>query len=608
MGGPDVQRVEAPLVGTVIRVVETGQAVNEGEIVAIIESMKMEYAIATPVGGSALRVAVSPGQSVAVGDLLVEIDPRDAPSPGPAASEDAPTLAEIRLAELREREALLDDAARNEAVNRRHALGLRTARENLADLVDPGSFVEYGRFAYAAQTQRRAVDDLIATTPGDGLVAGLGTVNADVFGPEAARCAVLSYDYMVLAGTQGQRNHQKKDRLFELVERLGVPVVFFTEGGGGRPGDTDRASVTGLDTDAFRLFARLSGRVPTIGIAAGRCFAGNAALLGCCDVVIACAGASIGMGGPAMIEGGGLGVVSPEQVGPVPTHARAGSVDLVVADEAEAVAAARRLLALWQGTRDDAGAVDQELVRSILPGDRRRAYDVRPLIGALFDSGSVLELRGGFGAGMVTALARLGGRAVGVLANNPAHLSGAIDAEGADKAARFLQLLEAWGLPVVSLVDTPGFMVGPEAEATGLVRHASRMFVVGASLSVPILSVVTRRGYGLGAQAMCGGSFVAPLLTVAWPQAELGGMGLEGAVRLGFRHELEAIADEDERERALARLVERAYENGRALNVAAHLELDDVIDPASTRDVLMRALAQVPTRLATPGPRFVDPW
>ena len=420
---------------------------------------------------------------------------------------------------------------------------------------------------------------------------------------------MLSYDYTVLAGTQGQRNHQKKDRLFELIDRQRLPVIFFTEGGGGRPGDTDSPVVTGLDTGAFRLFAELSGRVRSIGIAAGWCFAGNAALLGCCDVVIACEGSSIGMGGPAMIEGGGLGIVEPKDVGPVRVHAKAGSVDVVAKDEAEAVAMAKKLLAYTQGTLPVFEAADQRLVRKVLPEDRRRAYDVRPLIDALFDSNSVLELRSEFGLGMVTALGRLEGRAVAILANNPAHLSGAIDADGADKAARFLQLAEAWGLPVITLVDTPGFMVGPEAEATGLVRHVSRMFVAGAALSVPVVSVVTRRGYGLGAQAMCGGSFAAPLITVAWPQAELGGMGLEGAVRLGFRKELEAIADEEERERVFEAMTERAYEHGRALNVAAHLELDDVIDPADTRELITRVLRNAPVRFdKARSERFIDTW
>ena len=354
----------------------------------------------------------------------------------------------------------------------------------------------------------------------------------------------------MLAGTQGQMNHKKKDRLFDLVERLRLPVVLFAEGGGGRPGDTDMAVVTGLDTEAFARFGALSGMVPLVGIVSGRCFAGNAALLGCCHVIIATPDANIGMGGPAMIEGGGLGVFAPEDIGPVSVQVPNGVVDVLCADEKQAVEAARHYLSYFQGDVREWSAPDQELLRDVVPPDRRRVYDVRRALELVADEGSVLELRPSFAPGMVTALGRVEGRAVGVIANNPMHLAGAIDAACADKAARFLQLCEAFGLPVLSLCDTPGFMVGPEAEETGLVRHVSRMFVVGSSMTVPFACVVLRKGYGLGAQAMAGGSFHQPLFTVAWPTGELGGMGLEGAVRLGFRRELDLIDDPDEREAA----------------------------------------------------------
>ncbi len=380
----------------------------------------------------------------------------------------------------------------------------------------------------------------MANTPADGLVAGIGRVNGDLFTPERSRCAVLSYDYSVLAGTQGQMNHKKKDRLFGLVERLRLPVVLFAEGGGGRPGDTDTAAVTGLDTEAFARFGALSGRVPLVGVVSGRCFAGNAALLGCCHVIIATPDATIGMGGPAMIEGGGLGVFAPEDVGPVSVQVPNGVVDVLRTDEKDAVEAGRQCLSYFQGDVTAWTAPNQEQLRDVVPPDRRRVYDVRRAIEVLADEGSVLELRPSFAPGMVTALARVEGRPIGVVANDPQHLAGAIDAANADKAARFMQLCEAFALPLLFLCDTPGFMVGPQAEEAALVRHVSRMFVVGASLTVPFATVVLRKGYGLGAQAMAGGGFHQPLFTVAWPTGELGGMGLEGAVRLGFRRELDA--------------------------------------------------------------------
>ena len=418
----------------------------------------------------------------------------------------------------------------------------------MADLCDEGSFVEYGALALAAQRRRRSVDELIERTPGDGMVAGIGRVNGDRFDGPSGQCIVMSYDYTVLAGTQGLQNHRKKDRLFEVAEELRLPIVFFTEGGGGRPGDTDGIGVSGLDCWAFNYFARLSGLVPLVGINAGRCFAGNAAILGCCDVVIATRDSNIGMGGPAMIEGGGLGVFAPEEIGPIDVQASNGVVDVEVVDEVEAVAVAKRYLSYFQGPVADWECADQQLLRSAIPENRLRSYDVRAAIDLLFDTGSVLELRRGFGRGMVTVLARVEGRPLGVIANDPMHLGGAIDSDGADKAARFLQLCDAFDLPVVTLCDTPGMMVGPEVERTALVRHCSRLFVVGANVTVPLVTIVLRKAYGLGAQAMMGGSTKAPLATVSWPTGEFGGMGLEGAVRLGYRRELEAITDPAERE------------------------------------------------------------
>jgi acetyl-CoA carboxylase carboxyltransferase component len=477
---------------------------------------------------------------------------------------------------VHERHAVGLDAARPDAVARRRERGQRTARENLADLLDTGTFVEYGPLIFAAQERRRSREELIARTPADGLVGGVGDV-------EGHACVAMSYDYTVLAGTQGMRNHLKKDRLFELAERRRLPVVLFAEGGGGRPGDVDMPIVAGLDCRAFALFAGLSGLVPLVGVASGYCFAGNAALLGCCDVVIATEDSSIGMGGPAMIEGGGLGVHDPREVGPIDVQYANGVVDLRVADEREAVAAAKRYLGYFRGPREPGVAPDQRLLRELIPEQRKRIYDVRTVVEALFDERSVLELRGGFGPGILTALARVEGRPLGVVANDPTHLGGAIDADGADKAARFIQLCDAFELPVLFLCDTPGFMVGPSAEQTATVRHFARMFLTGANLTVPTGTIVLRKGYGLGAQAMAGGGFKAPLFTVAWPTSEFGAMGLEGAVRLGMRRELEAIEDEAERERLFEATVAAAYERGRGLSMAAYGEIDDVIDPADSR-------------------------
>jgi acetyl-CoA carboxylase carboxyltransferase component len=608
--------IRAPMAATVLHVeVERGQHVRTGQLLVILDAMKMEHEIRAGADAQVHDVFARAGEAVSEGDVLIALAVANAPNEAAplsatpraaAASSNDSSSVRQDLQEVLARSALTGDAARPEAVARRHAQGKRTARENIEALCDSGSFVEYGALAYAAQEARRARDDLMRNTPADGIVTGIGSVNGALFGAEAARCAVLAYDATVLAGTQGIRSHQKTDRLLAIAAAQRLPVVLFAEGGGGRPGDVDMPIVAGLHVTTFASYARLSGQVPVIGIVAGRCFAGNAALLGCSDVIIATRDSNIGMSGPAMIEGGGLGVFAPEDIGPSGVQANNGVIDLAVADEVEAVAAAKKYLAYFQGRVDRWTAADQTALREAVPQNRVRAYDVRPVMGTLADADSVLELRADFGRSVLTALARIEGRPVALLANNPAHLGGAIDADAADKAARFMQLADAHGLPIVALIDTPGFMVGPETEARAQVRHACRMFVAAAHLRVPYFAVVLRKGYGLGAMAMAGGGFHAPMATAAWPTGEFGAMGLEGAVRLGYRKELAAAPAGAEREALYRQLVDQQYERGKAIHMAATLELDAVIDPAGTRDWLARGLASA--EVGPRAPRFVDTW
>jgi acetyl/propionyl-CoA carboxylase alpha subunit len=586
--------VPAPMPGSIVSLsVALGDHVQKGQPLLVMEAMKMEHVIGAPQSGVVHALGVAAGETVYEGHVLVLLEPREVAG-ADAAADVAVDLDAIRpdLAEVIQRHAFgLDDApVRVEAAKKRHAQGNRMARENLAELCDPGSFVEYGALVIAAQRRRRSEEDLIEKTPADGLISGIGRVNGALFGADASQCVVLSYDYAVLAGTQGHQNHRKKDRLFEVAERMRLPVVLFAEGGGGRPGDTDSLTVSGLDCMAFHLFGKLSGLVPLVGIGNGRCFAGNAALLGTCDVVIATKNSNLGMGGPAMIEGGGLGVFRPEDIGPINVQKKSGVVDIAVSDEAEAVAVAKKYLSYFQGSLPRYEYADQRLLRSAIPENRLRVYDVRNVLKTLCDTDSVLELRRDFGRSMLTALVRIEGKPMGVIANDPAHLGGAIDSDAADKAARFMQLCDAFDLPILFLCDTPGIMVGPEIEKTGLVRHAARLFVTSASLSVPFMTIVLRKGYGLGAQTMAGGSFKAPLLCVAWPTGEFGGMGLEGAVKLAFRKELAAIADPDERKKAFDAMVAAAYRYGKGTNVASTFEIDDVIDPVDSRRVIATTL------------------
>jgi acetyl-CoA carboxylase carboxyltransferase component len=606
--------LRAPLQGTVIGVqAAVGEAVRKGQALMVLEAMKMEHVIAAEAAGVVRAIPVEPGETVFEGDPLAFIEA--------AGTEDfvdeaeaAIDLEAIRpdLAEVIERHRITLDAARPEAVARRRKTGQRTARENLDDLFDAGSFKEFGALAVAAQRRRRSLEDLQVNTPADGIIVGVGEVNGGLFGEDRARCVGLAYDFTVLAGTQGHFNHKKTDRILEFAEHWKAPIVWYTEGGGGRPGDVDggQLAASSLDTTSFTTFARLSGLAPRIAINSGRCFAGNAVFWGCADITIATRYSNIGLGGPAMIEGGGLGVFTPDQIGPSDVLFANGAIDLLVEDEAAATAAAKQILGVFQGAVADWTCEDQRRLRHLIPENRVRAYDVREVIRGLADTGSWLELRGGYGRGMITGFLRVEGRPLGLIANDPRHLGGAIDSEGAEKGGRFLQLCDAFDVPVLSLCDTPGFMVGPQSETTAAVRRGSRLFVTATSLTVPLFTVVLRKGYGLGAQAMAGGDFSAPAMMVAWPTAEFGPMGLEGAVRLGYRKELDAQPDPQARQALFEKLVGRMYETGKALSVASVVEIDAVIDPAETRAWLVRGLkaCPVPPRPAGKKRPFVDVW
>ncbi|MEQ8746080.1 carboxyl transferase domain-containing protein [Pyruvatibacter sp.] len=604
----------APLQGLLVSIlVSEGDAVRAGQEVAVLEAMKMQHAVTAPRGGTVQMLAAHPGTVLDEDAAVLFIAPGgDADADRVAAADIDLDFIRPDLAELHARINKTLDFERQAAVAKRHKLGFRTARENVADLCDDDTFIEYGQMVLAAQRNRRELDDLITNTPGDGMVAGFGAINGDRYDETTSRAAVLAYDYTVLAGTQGYFNHKKTDRVLELADKWHVPVVFFTEGGGGRPGDTDvrNVSATGLDVKTFATFAASSGAAPRIAINNGRCFAGNAVIFGCADVTIATKSSAIGMGGPAMIEGGGLGVYKPDEIGPIDVQANNGVVDLVADDEADAVAQAKQLLGYFQGAHPDWTCADQRRLRHVIPEDRKRVYDMREAIALIADEGSVLELRAGYGRGMITAFVRVEGRVFGLFANDPKYLGGAIDAQASEKAGRFMQLCDAFGIPLLSLCDTPGFMVGPDHEELATVRRASSMLVTGASISVPLFMICLRKGYGLGAQAMAGGSFTSPVFLISWPTGEYGGMGLEGAVRLGYSKELAAAESTEARDALFEKLLAAYYEHGKALSVSTLHEIDAVIDPMETRRWIINGIKTIPVEAASRTRRrpFVDTW
>jgi acetyl/propionyl-CoA carboxylase alpha subunit/acetyl-CoA carboxylase carboxyltransferase component len=550
-GPPGTAGQRSPIQGTIVAIeVEVGDAVRIGQPLAIIEAMKMEHVIAADRSGHVRAITMRAGDVVRDGFPIVFVEEGEVEGGAvDLGAELDPDLIRPDLQESIDRHALTLDENRPDATARRHGLGYRMPRENIAELVDPGSFKEYWPLIVARQHRRFDMETLRRNTPADGLLGGIGTINADLVGEARARAMVVHYDYTVLAGTQGGRNHYKQDRLFDLALRYRLPLVIFAEGGGGRPGDDAGGPGVAVDTPTFTQFSRLSGLVPLVSIVNGRTFAGNTVLAACSDVIIATERTTLGMGGPAMIEGGGLGVYTPEEVGPMSVQVPNGVVDILVRDEAEAVTAARRYLSYFQGPVTSWEAHDQRRLRRVVPENRLRLYDMREIVRTLADKDSVLDIRPSFGEGVITALIRVEGQPLGVIANNPHHLAGAIDSNGADKGARFLQLCDAFDLPVLSLMDCPGMMVGPEVERTALVRHCARMFNTGANLSTPLLGVIVRKAYGLGVQAMCGASTLVGFFCVAWPTAEFAGMNIEGSVKLGYRKELAAIADPEERRR-----------------------------------------------------------
>lgn len=604
-----IVRAETAAIVTGIAV-KSGDTVSKGALLITTELMKMRQEIRALHAGKIVSLNVSEGDALEAGTILLELEPAESGQEGTSAAASDSTRERADFAWAKAQNAAIEDAARPEAVKRRHSKGMRTARENIADLIDADSFVEYGGLAVAAQRRKSSDEELVAKSPADGIITGIGTVNAAAYGKAHSSCAVLAVDYTVMAGTQGYFHHKKIDRLLDMVHRNPLPVIIFAEGGGGRPNDVDAfdISFSGLDVPSFHRFAQLSGKVPVITIVAGRCFAGNAAFPATADVVIATQNSNLGMGGPAMIEGGGLGVFAPEDIGAADIQAANGVIDVLVDDEAEAVAAAKQYLGYFQGNQSDWSAPDPDLLREAVPEDRQLAYDMRSAIAGIADEGSMLELRQGYGAGMITALVRIEGRPCGLIANNPLHLGGAIDPDAADKASRFLQLCDAHGLPVISLCDTPGFMVGPDIEKQAQVRHIGRLFLAGANLSVPLFTIILRKAYGLGAMAMAGGSFHRSAFTVSWPSGEVGAMGLEGAVRLGAKKDLAAISDETERRALFDRLVAKAYEKGRAINAARKVEFDAVIDPAETRKWLVAGLDAAGDIQRSAGRRYIDAW
>ncbi|MCY4094493.1 MAG: ATP-grasp domain-containing protein [Gammaproteobacteria bacterium] len=588
IGPPGSVGLVAPMQGTIVGIdVALGQDVRIGQTVAVVEAMKLQHDIRADRNGVVCAVSMSEGDVVREGFPIVFIDPVD--SGGGALEVDEGIDLDAIRGDLQELNEMIEgrlDPAQSDAVTALREQNRRTPRENIADLMDFGTFKEFGPG--------------VAGSAEGGTIIGFGSVNADLVGEDQSRVALVYSNNEFASYTHG---HYRQEQVHELAHDWRVPIVLFSEGEGQPVGGFGGV---GMDASVFTEFARLSGLVPLVGVNLGDCFAGNAALLACCDVIIATKNSTIGMTGPGVVEASGIGNHSTSDLGSMSFQELNGNVDIVVEDDSAAIETVKRYLSYFQGPVSEWEAPDQRRMRHIIPEDRVRAYVMRDIIETLADEGSVLEIRKDFGIGVNTSFIRVEGRPMGVVANNPAHLAGAVDSPGADKGARFFQLCDAFDIPVVVFMDCPGIMVGPDHERTALVRHAVRLFNIGANCTAPMFGIMVRKAYGLGVQAMIGGASSVPFLNVAWPTAEFAGMNIDGAVKLSARRELAAIEDPEERKAAYDQRVAQGYESARAVNSGARY----VIDPADTRAFIVQGMKSLPPKAprTTKKRPYVDTW
>jgi acetyl-CoA carboxylase carboxyltransferase component len=492
------------------------------------------------------------------------------------------------------------DAGRPEAIAKQHAAGKRTVRERVAQLADAGSFIEFGALV--------TPDPLTvgeAFHPADGVVAGTARV-------EGRPVAISGADYTVMGGSSGHAGRSKTARAIRLALDHGMPYVMLADGGGHRIQEgLDSRRFAAVETN-FQELVQLSGWAPTCAAMMGPGFAGpsnNAALA---DFIVMVRGtSSMGIAGPALVKAATGADVDKKTFGGADAQAdQNGIADLAVDTDADALVAIRRYLSYFPSnarqppplgpTDDPFDRRDAELL-TLVPENSRRAYDVRRVIRAVVDRDSDFELKPSYARNVVTCLARLGGRSVGIIANQPSHLAGTLDAAACEKVAHFISVCDAFGLPLVFMVDIPGFLVGEAAERSGLAKRSARIVYELGRATVPRLSVVLRKGYGLGFIAMNGGHGFGADLTVAWPTAEICAMSIEGAVDVAFKHEVNAAPDPAARR---AEMIAEHRSRVSPLRAAQGFGVDDIIDPRDTRPLLIESLIRMaPRRHSGGGPR-----
>ena len=500
--------------------------------------------------------------------------------------------------DLQERRAAARRGGGQERIDRQHAAGTLTARERIGLLVDAGTFTEIAIHAGIHHSVRGMED---RDAPADGVITGYGRV-------EGRQVAVCAYDFTVMAGSMGTTGEVKATRLRELALTKRMPFVWLLDSAGARVQETV-GSLFAASGALFREEVLASGVIPQVAALMGPCAAGTAYIPGLADFVPMVKGrGSMALAGPHLVRAAIGEDVTQEQLGGSRVHCRTSGVgDLEVADDAECIAAVKRYLGFFgahceqappvRPVRDPVGRMDDELL-DVLPRSNRKPYDMYDVIRRIVDDGEWLDLKPQFARSIITCLARMGGRSVGIVASQPRHLGGILDNDAADKAARFVSLCDAFAIPLVFLVDVPGFMVGTKVEAAGIIRHGAKMLHAVAAATVPKITVVIRKAYGAGYYVMNGRAF-EPDLIVAWPTAEISVMGAEGAVEIVFRREVDEAQDPVAKKAELI----AAYRGLIDVHVAArNAMIDDVIDPRETRPVVIGALQMAA------GKRVERPW
>jgi propionyl-CoA carboxylase beta chain len=523
---------------------------------------------------------------------MTDASRKDASSPS---ANEAPDMRAL-LSEMEARRLSVQDSVRPEAVARQRAHGKKTARERIEALCDPGSWREFGALVTAAADTEVSRD---LDAPADGIVTGLATI-------DGRWVVISSQDFTVYGGSSSAIGSLKLARAVDKAISDGLPLIRLLEGGGHRIQEGLDARHFSSSKGIFNALTQASGWVPVVAAMLGPCFAGPTNHAALADYVVMVRGiATMGMAGPALVKAGTGEDIDKEALGGVGLQVdETGAADLAVDSEAECFAAIRRYLSYLPSNAraplpvvagDDPPDRRDETLLDLVPANPRKSYDMRRVVGVLADAGSVLEVKPTHARNMVTAFIRMDGRPVGVIANNPLFAAGMLDGNACDKAAHFIAICDAFGLPLVYLVDVPGFAIGSAAERSRMPRRSAKLIHELGNASVPRLSVVLRKGYGLGYVAMCGGRGFGADACYAWPTAEICAMSVEGAVDIAYRKEIKAAADPSQRR---AELVESFKGRLGALRAAEHFGIDDVIDPRDTRRLIIETLRTAAPRRA----------